>query len=177
MHGLAKSLVTKTALSMLMLSQGGCSRGTEGASAAEGSKVSSSRLSSAASALGNVCDRKLVTRNDVADLLSETIKSMEPVAGDSQSCQFTSTNDSSVTVSLRPGLGDATLAEISAGQANQTVTPLAGVGRKAVWNGVLKEVNATSDNLLCDIGVVGPASGPATAEKVGALCNKIFAAS
>jgi hypothetical protein len=176
MLGLPRSLVTKTALAMLMLSQGGCSRGTEGAGAAERSKASN-KLSSAASAQGNACDRKLVTRDDVAGLLSEPIKSMEPVAGDAQSCQFISTNDSTVTVSLRAGLGDATLAEISSGQANQTVTPLAGVGQKAVWNGVLKEVNATRDNLLCDIGVVGPASGPATAEKIGALCNKMFGAS
>jgi hypothetical protein len=176
MHRLAKSLLTKTALA-IMLAQGGCSRGTEGADAAERSKDTSNQLSSGAPTQGNACDRELVTRDDVSGLLSEPIKSMEPVAGDAQSCQFVSTNDSSVTISLRPGLGDATLKEIASGQTNQTVTPLAGVGRKAVWNGVLKEVNATSDNLLCDIGVVGPASGPATAEKIGAVCNKIFAAS
>jgi hypothetical protein len=158
-----------------MLSLGACSRSTGAAGAAGGSKASPNRAPAVAAAQGNACDRKLVTKDDVAGLLSEPIKSVEPVAGDAQSCQFTSTNDSTVTVSLRPGLGDQTLAEINSGQANQTVTALAGVGQNAVWNGVLKEVNATKDNLLCDVGVVGPASGPASADKVGAICNKIFA--
>jgi hypothetical protein len=170
-----RSILTISALGSLLLAQGGCSRGTPGASDGP-HKMFSARAASPAVAAGNACDRKLVSEADVAGLLSEPIKSMGPLAGDAQSCQFVSTNDSSVTVSLRPGLGNVTLAEIASGRTSQTVTPLRGVGEKAVWNAVLKEVNATKGNLLCDIGVVGPASGPATAEKIGALCNKIFAA-
>jgi hypothetical protein len=173
MPKLVASILTITAVSALALAQSGCSRGSPDA-AAESAAVSE-KAAGAVLPHGNACERSRVTRDDVAGLLSEPIRSVEPLVGDAQSCQFTSTNDSTVTVSVRPGLGDQTLAEISSGQANQTVVPLAGVGQKAVWNGVLKEVNATKDNLLCDIGVVGPASGPATAEKVGALCNKIFA--
>ena len=56
------------------------------------------------------------------------------------------------------GAGDETLKEILSGQTSQTATPLAGVGRKAEWNAVLKEVNATKDHLL------------------GAICNMLFAA-
>jgi hypothetical protein len=159
----------------LMLVLAACSRAT-GAGASAGSEASTDRARGVATARGNACDRKLVSKDDVAGLLSEPIKAVEAVAGDAQSCQFISTNDSTVTVSLRPRLGSETLAEITSGQTNQTFTALSGVGDKAVWNAVLKEANATKDNLLCDIGVVGPASGPATAEKVGALCNKIFAA-
>lgn len=168
---MTEAIVKISALGALVLAQGGCSRDPD-----RSGKISSAQIARAALPQGNACDRKLVSKADVAGLLTEPIKSMEPLVGDAQSCQFISANDSSVTVSLRPGLGNVTLAEIASGQTDQTVIPLPGVGEKAVWNAVLKEVNATKDNLLCDIGVVGPASGPATAEKLGALCNKIFAA-
>jgi hypothetical protein len=56
------------------------------------------------------------------------------------------------------------------------VTPLAGVGDTAVWDPTLKEVDATKNNVLCEIGAMGPATKNATSDKVGALCNKIFAA-
>lgn len=159
-----------------MLAQGGCSQGTESANAAEGSRASPNDPLGVATTRGNVCDRKLVTRDDVAGLLSEPMDSVETLQGDAQSCVFTSKNSSTVTVALRPGLGDVTVSTLASGQGNQTVTSLPRVGDKAVWNAVLKEVNATKDNVLCDVGVVGPASGPATAEKVGAICNKVFAA-
>jgi len=42
---------------------------------------------------------------------------------------------------------------------------------------LLKELNASHKNLLCDIGASGPASAGATQEKIMALCAKIFAAS
>jgi hypothetical protein len=173
---LAQWIVTIGTSGALVFAQGGCSRGAPRASD-QPPQMSSAQTATLPAALRNACDRKLVSEADVAGLLSEPIKSIAPLVGDAQSCQFISTDDSSVTVSLRPGLGDVTLAEIASGQTSQTVTPLHGVGEKAVWNAVLKEVNATKDNLLCDIGVVGPASGPATPEKLGALCNKIFAAS
>ena len=163
-------------LGSLILAQSGCSRAVPGA--ANGAKATASAPSASAMvATSNACDRRLVSKDDVAGLLSEPIAKVEPLVGDAQSCVFTSANFSTVTVSLRPGLGDATLAEIASGQTNETVTALPGVGDKAVWNGVLREVNATKGNVLCDVGVVGPASGPATAEKVGAVCAKIFAAS
>ena len=54
---------------------------------------------------------------------------------------------------------------------------VSGVGERAVWQSTLKEINAEKNNVLCDIGVVGPGhSAGATPEKLGALCNKIFAA-
>jgi hypothetical protein len=57
------------------------------------------------------------------------------------------------------------------------VINVSGVGERAVWQSTLKEINAEKNNLLCDIGVVGPGhSAGATPEKLGALCNKIFAA-
>ena len=46
----------------------------------------------------------------------------------------------------------------------------------AVWDPLLKRVSATKNNVLCEIGAIGPATKGATPDKVGALCSKIFAA-
>ena len=82
-----------------------------------------------------------------------------------------------LTISLRPGLGRATVDTWAAGKMPMPVTNVSGVGERAVWQSTLKEINAEKNNLLCDIGVVGPGHGAgATPERLGALCNKIFAA-
>lgn len=159
---------------LVLLAAGACSKpavtsGVQGATPA-GVVV-------AAAGSGNACDRKLLTAADVAPLLAEPIATVKAIRGDPQSCEFTTTNFSSVQVALRPGLGPMTLDAIIAGKTNQSVTPLAGVGERAVWDPILKEVDAEKKGLLCDISAAGPATGGATREKVGALCNKIFAAS
>jgi hypothetical protein len=64
---------------------------------------------------------------------------------------------------------------VLSGGENVAATPLAGVGDKAAWTPILHEVNATKNNLLCDIQSSGTPG--ATQQAVGALCNKIFAAS
>lgn len=64
---------------------------------------------------------------------------------------------------------------ILSGKTNQTVTPLSGVGDRAVWDATLKEVDAEKNGDLCEVGLIGPATSGATAEKVGAICSKIFA--
>ena len=125
---------------------------------------------------GNACDRKLITKTDVAGLVSEPIATVAPLQGDPQSCVFTTTNFSSVTVSLRPGVGDMTVEAWLSGKMNVEAVPAPGAGEKAAWTPILKELNASHRNLLCDIGATGPASAAATQEKIIALCNKIFAA-
>jgi hypothetical protein len=76
-------------------------------------------------------------------------------------------------VALRPGLGDVTVKTVLSGGENVSATPLSGVGDSAAWTPILKEVNATKNNVLCDISFA--TGGNATAQQVGALCNKIFA--
>jgi hypothetical protein len=125
---------------------------------------------------GTACDLKLITEADVAPLLSEKISSVEPLKGDAQSCVFNTAGFSTVTVALRPGLGNTTVDTWLSGRMPTQATSISGVGDKAAWTDILKEVNATKDNVLCDIGAVGPATGPATQERVAALCTKIFAA-
>jgi hypothetical protein len=126
---------------------------------------------------GNACDRKLVTSADAAEILGEPVASEKTLPGDAQSCVFTAADFTALTISLRPGLGRATVDAWAAGKMPLPVTNVSGVGERAVWQSTLKEINAEKNNLLCDIGVVGPGHGAgATPEKLGALCNKIFAA-
>jgi len=140
------------------------------------SSVSQSAAPVATAPAGNACDRKLITQADVVGLLSEPIASVGPIEGDPQSCRFTTTGFSSVSVALRPGVGNATVGTWLSGAMGSPAASLAGVGDRAAWSSQPKEVNATKNNLLCDIGATGPATKPATQEKIGALCNKIFAA-
>jgi hypothetical protein len=127
---------------------------------------------------GNACDRKLVTQADMAPILGEPVTSVRPLAGDPQSCVFETATFTSITVSVRPGLGRATVDAWASGRMPLSASALAGVGDRAVWQPTLHEVIADKDNLLCDIGAAGPpaATAGATQARMGALCNKIFAA-
>lgn len=124
---------------------------------------------------GNACDRQLLTPTDVGDLLGAPIAAMQPLAGDPQSCQLKTASVGSLTVSIRPGLGNVTVQTWLDGKMPVSATPLAGVGDKAAWVSDLTEVVATKADMLCDIqtdGAVGPK--PAVKAKVSALCNTIF---
>jgi hypothetical protein len=136
----------------------------------------SAQATPAATPVGNACDRKLVTQADVAPLLDEPISGEKSIPGDAQSCEFDTAGFSSVQIAVRPGLGDVSVDQIKSGGTNQSVTPLTGVGERAVWDPLLKRVSATKNNVLCEIGAIGPATKGATPDKVGALCSKIFAA-
>jgi hypothetical protein len=126
---------------------------------------------------GNASDRKVVTSGDAAEILGQPVTSEKALPGDAQSCVFTTADFTTLTISVRPGLGRATVDTWAAGKMPMPVTDVSGVGELAVWQSTLKEINAEKNNLLCDIGVVSPShSAGATPEKLGALCNKIFAA-
>src|SRR6201999_1003812 len=96
----------------------------------------------ASAPVGTACDRKLIVAADIAPLLSEPISGQKTLEGDPQTCVFDTAGYSSVKVSLRPGLGHVTIDQILSGGTNQTVTKLAGVGERAVWDPTLKEVDA-----------------------------------
>ena len=99
------------------------------------------------------------------------------LAGDPQTCELGTAGSASVTISLRPGLGDVTVQTWLDGRMPVSATPLAGVGDHAAWVTDLSEVVATKGNLLCDIQTSGASGSKATVQqKVGALCNSIFAA-
>jgi hypothetical protein len=162
---------------VLLITLAGCSKSPagNGSSQAAAPGAASVPVANASPPAGNACDRKLLTAADVSGILKGTI-TVSPLAGDPQSCLFKSSEQTfDLTVSLRPGQGDLTVKTVLSGGENVKATPLAGVGDKAAWTSTLNEVNATKNNLLCDIQAPGNQS--ATQQALGALCNKIFAAS
>jgi hypothetical protein len=125
---------------------------------------------------GNACDRKLITPAQVADILRAPIVEVRTIVGDPQTCEFKTAGTNSVSISLRPGLGDVTVKTWLDGRMPMSASPLPGVGDRAAWVADLGEVVATKANVLCDIQTTGGA-GPTGAlqQKIGALCNTILA--
>ena len=167
-------LVTAGALGIVAA----CSRGSPNAAAAPSEDPGAG---AALASRGNACDRKLLTAEDVAGLLSAPITGMKTIHGDRQSCAFTAASYGSVTVTLRPGLGKATVDTWKSGRMPTSAAPLSGVGDDAAWVNDLREVIAEKNDLLCDIQVSGLAgeltsSTAVEQQKIGALCNKIFTA-
>ena len=127
------------------------------------------------------CETLVLKAADLGGLLHAPITHATALAGDGQSCAFLSTGFSAITVSVRPGLGKASLDAWSSGKMPLPVRPLNGVGDGAVWQDTLHEVIAQKNDLLCDIQVRGGSDDIAVAadalpEKLGTLCNRIFAA-
>lgn len=150
-----------------------CSKGSPQSAAGS----SSSSTTSAQALKVNACDGQLITRAEAADIVGAPIADIKPTPGDSQSCRFEATGYPSLTVTLRPGVGDGTVSTWLGGKMPVSATALPGVGERAAWVVELREVIATKNNLLCDISAAAT-GGPVDAaqKKVAALCNKIFAA-
>ena len=157
---------------ILILPFSGCSK----SGPSTGAAVSKITPAAAGTLTGNACDRNLITSADAVGVLGKPVVSEKTLPGDAQTCVFTTADFTTLTISLRPGLGQTTVDAWATGKMSLPVTTVSGVGERAVWQSTLKEINAEKNNLLCDIGVVGPARIPgATPEKLGALCNKIYA--
>jgi hypothetical protein len=129
----------------------------------------------------SVCDRHILTVEDVGGILSVPITGTRPLPGDAQSCEFTTASFPAIIVSVRPGLGRTTVDAWATGKMPLDSGPLIGVGDAAVWQEILHEAIAQKNAILCDIQVRGGGgdlalSGNALPRAVGALCNKIFAA-
>jgi hypothetical protein len=161
---------------ILLIALAGCSKPSVGNGSSQAAPSGASvAVASASPPAGSACDRKLLTATDMAGILKGTV-TVGPLPGDPQSCIFKSSDETfDLTVSLRPGQGDLTVQTVLSGGENVSATPLTGVGDKAAWTPSLNEINATRNNLLCDIQAPGNSS--ATPQTLGALCNKIFAAS
>ncbi|HVA56569.1 MAG: hypothetical protein WBQ26_04455 [Gemmatimonadaceae bacterium] len=175
---MSRQSVVVLAAACLVAVAAGCSNGSaKGAAVASGS----AKAGAAQTATGNACDRKLLTAADVAGILTAPIVGTKPIPGDPQTCQFTTGSFPSISVTLRPGLGKTTVDTWTSGRMPVAAAPLAGVGDEAAWVDPLHEVVAEKNNLLCDIQVTGTGgdfSGSVADQqrKIGALCNKIFAA-
>jgi hypothetical protein len=126
------------------------------------------------------CETRAVRADDVAGILVAPIMAGKAVSGDEQSCEFLTTGFAAITVSVRPGVGRATVDSWLTGKMPVKVIPLEGVGDAAVWQETLHELVAQKQGVLCDIQVRGGAEDIALTiqtlpQAVGALCNKIFA--
>jgi hypothetical protein len=135
---------------------------------------------SASNAANAPCETRAVNTVDVAGILVAPITASRPVSGDDQSCEFLTAGFAAITVSVRPGVGQAALDSWLTGKMPLKVTPLEGVGDAAVWQETLHELIAQKKGTLCDIQVHGAAEDVALTfqtlpQVVGALCNKIFA--
>lgn len=134
----------------------------------------------AAAVPASACEVLVLKTADIAPLLSAPITRATSLAGDGQSCAFLTTGFSAVTVSVRPGLGRASLEAWSNGKMPLEARPLEGVGDAAVWQETLHEIIAQKNDLLCDIQVRGSGDDIAVASaalpgELGALCSRIFA--
>lgn len=127
------------------------------------------------------CETLVLKATDLEGLLQAPIAHATALAGDGQSCAFLTTGFSAITVSVRPGLGKASLDAWSSGKMPLAVRPLNGIGDAAVWQDSLHELIAQKNDVLCDIQVRGgnddlAMPGEALPQKLGTLCNRIFAA-
>jgi len=127
------------------------------------------------------CETLLLKAADLSGFLQAPITRATALAGDGQSCAFLTSGFSAITVSVRPGLGKASLQAWSTGKMPLPVRPLNGVGDAAVWQDTLHEVIAQKNDVLCDIQIRGgnddiAVAADALPERLGALCNRIFAA-
>jgi hypothetical protein len=156
-------------LGTLGIALAACSKGT--------SQTTAKAQAGAHVVAGNACDRKLFAPADVADLLGAPIVETKTIAGDPQTCELITAGGRSVMVTLRPGLGIATVQTWLNGRMPVSATPLPGVGDEAAWVSELSEVVARKADLLCDIQVTAGSGSKAVLQtKVGVLCNKIFTA-
>lgn len=181
---IGRTLAGTLALCLIGLAAG-CSK-DDGAAASRSSPSSSTTPSSTIGA-GNVCDRKLLTADDFAGIFDEPITGTQPLAGDPQTCYFTTSRDNKVGITLRPGSGKIVLASFTSGRMNAYVTwkPMSGVGEEAIWKPDLTEVSARSGDVLCEAApqagtlflskALREAGDAGKQKKFGELCNIVFA--
>lgn len=126
--------------------------------------------------IASVCDSKVVAPDDLTTVLHGTI-TVKTLPGDPQTCEFSAEALSSVSVTVRPGLGDVTVSDWTGGTAAIDASAIDGIGDRAVWESTLHELIATRHNVLCDIGSQGATGTQADLQKKFAqLCDKIWAA-
>lgn len=126
--------------------------------------------------IASVCDGKIISPADLASVLPGSIGARTP-AGDPQTCEFSTSDSSSVSSTVRPGLGDVTVSTWASGKMPVDAIAVGGVGDQAAWQSTLHELIATKHNVLCDIGSQGTKGSDADLQKKFAeLCDKIWAA-
>ena len=158
----------------LLAAMSACSSGhgsSGAANAASGSASAAAAGSDWASNGATACE-KYLTPDFLAQIFPKPEGHPEKLAG--WSCSYETSDSSSINITLI----NAGPAGFEADQKNlSNPVPLSGVGDKAVNN--MTGVEAVKGNRMCDIGVMPPfgnkLSGEALAQKLGEVCNKLFA--
>ena len=86
-----------------------CSKTSDGGSTAN----AQSPQSSSAIPAGTICEQKLLSVNDLVGIYDEPFTGTKPLSGDAQTCYFTTARDNQLRVTLRPGMGKATIASFT----------------------------------------------------------------
>lgn len=138
---------------------------------------------------GNVCDRQLLTMADLGGIFDDAFTATKSLQGDAQTCYFVTAAQHRLRVTLRLHNGRAVIGSFTSGRMNEYAKwqPLAGVGEEAIWKPDLSEVSARSGDVLCEVGpeagslflakTLKDAGEPAVQQKLGAVCNTVFARS
>ena len=158
----------------LLAATAACSPGNGSSGAANAVSVSSSTASSGSDWASNgatACD-KYLTADFVAQIFAKPEGHAKKLAG--WACSFETSDSSNISITLM----NAGPAAFEADQKNlSNPVPIAGIGDKAVNS--MTGVEAVKGNRMCDIGVMPPfgnkLSGAALAQKLGEVCNKLFA--
>jgi hypothetical protein len=134
--------------------------------------------SASAAPQGSPCDRGLVTKADAAALLGEPATTMKPLEGLPTACRFETASFSGMTVRVASSGGQASVSAAASPQMPVPYAAVHGVGDRAEWQAETHALIAAKGDELCTITVDGPpgATAGATSDKVGELCNRIFAA-
>jgi len=158
-----------------LLAAAACSKAPGGAARAS---------SAAAGNTENPCVRNLAPK-DVADLLGSSV-TVKAIASNPEACRFVGPADTGMVLGLRSGDEVEPFWKLTVTQNNNRMVPLAGVGETALRTPDGAEVMARKGALSCQADVVGIAailaqksingSSDALARKLGALCDKVFAA-
>jgi hypothetical protein len=162
-----------------ILVAGACSRGPGGAAASVRS------ASAVAGNTENPCVSDLGPR-DVADILGSSGVGVKAVANNAEACRFEGPDDTGMVMALRSGDEVEPFWKLTVTQNNDRMLPMAGVGDEALRLPDGSEVMARKGALSCQADVVGMDAVLAKksingnrdrlARKLGALCNKVFAA-
>jgi hypothetical protein len=166
------------ALAAAICAVAACSQSTPGTSPAPSS-------SAAVKIAGNVCDQKLLTAADFTGVTASPVTSTKLLAGDPQTCTFVAGTDAQqeeFVVSLRAGLGRATIGAFTSGHMNEFAKwqPFSGAGESAIWMPELGELQAQKSDVLCDahpsaMSHAFDKTDAATRQKqLATLCNTVF---
>jgi hypothetical protein len=169
--------------STLVATMGACSKSPESAAAASSQSVRNIDMSGD---VANACVKELKA-SDLRNIFVAQVSKTKTEPTNPEACTFTSANDASLTVGLRAGEEVQPFLKMDLDPANGRKIPLAGVGESAWQMPGGTGVVAVKGNYLCEVSITGTEStramnditrsrGAELAEKLGALCNRIFAA-